>query len=401
MRFSITTNATLLTGGRRAIFRATTASTVAVSLDGGGATNDRMRPLKGGGGAYDRVLASARAVARLGRPRHLSGARDRHAREPRAARHPRSPRRARIRLGRASAAVLSSPRSAARCSRRRFRRMLREGMIACGRERERRSWRDGAYPFSNFETALHEIHRGTPPALSVRRRRRLPRASRPTAGCIACHRFVDDEECRDGRRRSAASTWPPRTVHLAERHVDRQEPCRSCWARYLCGGGCYHEVDRRGRIGLRLHPRLARLLHRELCRDLGGALRSTSPIPSGISGGACRERRQRCGAPVMSADDLKTKKLFPRNLTARADTLVRGNPVTTRPESGVENSWPGTRVRSPNAGEGFFPRARLRVSRRARNDPARIRSERSRRQSSSSSRTLGRASTSPTCRAES
>ena len=43
----------------------------------------------------------------------------------------------------------------------------------------------------------------------------------------------------------------------------------------------------------------------------------------------------------MSADDLKSKKLFPRNLTARADTLVRGNPVTTRPESGVENSWPG------------------------------------------------------------
>ena len=34
----------------------------------------------------------------------------------------------------------------------------------------------------------------------------------------------------------------------AERHVDRQEPCRSCWARYLCGGGCYHEVERRGRI---------------------------------------------------------------------------------------------------------------------------------------------------------
>jgi uncharacterized protein len=27
------------------------------------------------------------------------------------------------------------------------------------------------------------------------------------------------------------------------------EPCRSCWARYLCGGGCYHEVERRGRIG--------------------------------------------------------------------------------------------------------------------------------------------------------
>jgi len=26
------------------------------------------------------------------------------------------------------------------------------------------------------------------------------------------------------------------------------DPCRSCWARYLCGGGCYHEVSRRGRV---------------------------------------------------------------------------------------------------------------------------------------------------------
>ena len=34
---------------------------------------------------------------------------------------------------------------------------------------------------------------------------------------------------------------------LSERHVDRQEPCCSCWARYLCGGGCHHEVIHRGR----------------------------------------------------------------------------------------------------------------------------------------------------------
>src|ERR1700716_3324124 len=54
---------------------------------------------------------------------------------------------------------------------------------------------------------------------------------------------------------TSASPWATalpaalsRAAHLAERHVHRQEPCRSCWARYLCGGGCYHEVDRRGRV---------------------------------------------------------------------------------------------------------------------------------------------------------
>jgi uncharacterized protein len=34
---------------------------------------------------------------------------------------------------------------------------------------------------------------------------------------------------------------------LAERSVDRQEPCRSCWARYLCGGGCHYEAIHGGR----------------------------------------------------------------------------------------------------------------------------------------------------------
>jgi uncharacterized protein len=29
--------------------------------------------------------------------------------------------------------------------------------------------------------------------------------------------------------------------------VHRQEPCRNCWARYMCGGGCHHEVIHRGR----------------------------------------------------------------------------------------------------------------------------------------------------------
>ena len=29
--------------------------------------------------------------------------------------------------------------------------------------------------------------------------------------------------------------------------MHRQEPCRGCWARYLCGGGCHHEVIARGR----------------------------------------------------------------------------------------------------------------------------------------------------------
>ena len=57
----------------------------------------------------------------------------------------------------------------------------------------------------------------------------------------------------------------------------------------------------------------------------------------------------------MSSDaKLKAMKLFPRNLTAHADVVVRGNPVTTRPESGVENSWPGLEFDHRNLDKVFF-----------------------------------------------
>jgi len=56
----------------------------------------------------------------------------------------------------------------------------------------------------------------------------------------------------------------------------------------------------------------------------------------------------------MNSDDLKKMKLFPRNMTARADTIVCGNPVTSRPESGVENSWPGLEFDHRNLDKVFF-----------------------------------------------
>jgi uncharacterized protein len=118
-------------------------------------------------------------------------------------------------------------------------------MIDCGREYERRSRLGERYPFANMVNAMREIHRGT----------HRPYPCGAGAGYLgvsadgelsACHRFVGDEDgamgsLADGVDRTRQARW------LAERHVHRQEPCRSCWARYLCGGGCHHEVLRRGR----------------------------------------------------------------------------------------------------------------------------------------------------------
>lgn len=49
------------------------------------------------------------------------------------------------------------------------------------------------------------------------------------------------------------------------------------------------------------------------------------------------------------------EKIFPRNLTARAATVIAGNPVTTRLESGVGNCFPGLEFDHRNLDRRFFP----------------------------------------------
>ena len=53
-------------------------------------------------------------------------------------------------------------------------------------------------------------------------------------------------------------------------------------------------------------------------------------------------------------DELPTK-LLPRNLTARAAYVVAGNPINTRPESGVDNSHPGLEYDQRMMSRSFFP----------------------------------------------
>jgi hypothetical protein len=48
-------------------------------------------------------------------------------------------------------------------------------------------------------------------------------------------------------------------------------------------------------------------------------------------------------------------KIFPRNLTANADYMIRGNPVNSRLEKGVSNCYPGLEFDHRNLENHFFP----------------------------------------------
>jgi uncharacterized protein len=240
--FSITTNGTLLTEDDGRFFEQH-GFAVTVSIDGPADVHDAQRPFKGGAGSYDAIMKRVAPLLKMQHNMQVS------------ARVTVTPRNLSLRptLDGFIAAgfhsvgfspMLSAPTAAGEMQAGDLELMLGE-MIDCGQEYERASRSGRRYPFANMVNAMREIHRGT----------HRPYPCGAGAGYLgvsaegelsACHRFVGDEQgamgsLDDGVDMSRQADW------LATRHVHRQEPCRSCWARYLCGGGCHHEVIGRGR----------------------------------------------------------------------------------------------------------------------------------------------------------
>ncbi len=244
--FSITTNGTLI-GAEDCEFLEEHGFAVTVSLDGVGAQHDQLRPFRGGAGSYERIIARVQPLLQHQRRMQVS------------ARVTVTPLNldlpgtldAFVALGFHSvgfAPMLSAPGRQLQLGETDIEVML-EQMIACGQKFEAETIAGRRYPFSNMTEALRQIHRGT----------HRPYPCGAGAGYLgvsadgdlsACHRFVGDEraamgDLTNGLERGKRNAW------LAERHVHQQQPCRSCWARYLCGGGCHHEVIHRGRPACR------------------------------------------------------------------------------------------------------------------------------------------------------
>ncbi|MGP0087520.1 MAG: radical SAM protein [Steroidobacteraceae bacterium] len=240
--FSITTNGTLVTPNDGEFFERH-GFAVTVSLDGIGAVHDRQRPFKNGRGSYARILDAIAPLLAMQRRMQVS------------ARVTVTPQNlaladaldALIALGFHSVGfspMLASPTGAGELAVPDLDAMLAE-MIACGGAYERVVRVGRRYPFANMTNAMRELARGT----------HRPYPCGAGAGYLgvsavgelsACHRFVGDPagalgSLADGVDAQRRAAW------LAERHVHRQGPCRRCWARYLCGGGCHHEVIHRGR----------------------------------------------------------------------------------------------------------------------------------------------------------
>jgi uncharacterized protein len=120
-------------------------------------------------------------------------------------------------------------------------------MVRAGEAERDRVRQGGAWRFSNLAIALKELHRGSCRPLPCGAANGYVSLS-ARGEYFTCHRAVDDPRYRLGSLSEGLDT-AARSRFLLSRHVERQEPCRSCWARYLCGGGCHVEVIAAGRTG--------------------------------------------------------------------------------------------------------------------------------------------------------
>ncbi|MGO4293061.1 radical SAM protein [Chitinophaga sp. RAB17] len=265
VNFSLTTNGTLLKPADAAFFEEY-GFAVTVSLDGIGEQHDQQRPMKNGAGTYAQIIEKIQPLLLAQRRMQVS------------ARVTVTPTQKNLGdtllefVGMGFHSVGFSPLLRAANGRDEMTKqdleIMLEGMIACGLLFEQHVMLGKRFPFLNMVNALKEIAKGT----------HRPYPCGAGAGYMgvsadgdmfACHRFVNEPagsmgNIYDGVDATLQNNW------LASRHVHQQEPCNSCWAKYLCGGGCHHEVLEKGRHAcdyirgwlhytMQAHERLSRL----------------------------------------------------------------------------------------------------------------------------------------------
>jgi len=239
IRFSITTNGTLIEASDIDLFR-DHGFAVTVSLDGTREDQDRQRPLAGGQGSWARI--ASRIAPFLAEPgaAHI------------AARATVTGNSQSVTTIFDSIVGLGFPEvglSPLRATDAPGVTIDDKGWEQYGSElialaqRELATLRAGGIlRLTNFAVALKQIHRG---ACS-------PYPCGAGGGYFsvgsdgdwyACHRAIGKDDFRMGS--SAGLDLARRSAFLDARHVDAQTDCTSCWARYLCSGGCHHEAAAR------------------------------------------------------------------------------------------------------------------------------------------------------------
>jgi uncharacterized protein len=242
VRFSVTTNGTLLTGSDRDLLRSHPFA-VTVSLEGDRHVHDRQRP-RGGReqGSWQRTVdrvgplladpGRAKIAARATVTRNdLDVAARLEALSsigfPEAGFSP-------LRVGPPTSGPLRDddwPNYLA-------------ALIAASELELRRLRRGLPIRLTNLGVALKQLHRGAASPYPCGAGGGYFSVS-AEGRWYACHRAIGNAEFELGT--NAGLDAERRRAFLSRRHVHAQTDCRACWARYLCSGGCHQEAIARSR----------------------------------------------------------------------------------------------------------------------------------------------------------
>jgi uncharacterized protein len=97
--------------------------------------------------------------------------------------------------------------------------------------------------FSNVRETLQEIHQGHAKAYPCGAGIGLMGVA--TDGDVAlCHRFAGSDAHKFGTVHDGVN-WEQQQAFLSAHHIAEKTDCRTCWARPICAGGCYHEANTR------------------------------------------------------------------------------------------------------------------------------------------------------------
>jgi len=239
--FSLTTNATLLKP-EIIEFLADERVGVTISIDGPREVQDKFRVFHNGTGSYDVVAPKIKELIKRHRSRPIgarvtltAGAMDvtriyRHLTEEMGF----------WEVG--FAPVTTSPERGHAISDGGYDRMLGQ-FRDLAYEFLEASVENRHHGFSNVKETLEELHKGVSKAFPCGAGLGLLGVA--TDGEVAlCHRFAGSETHRVGSVGEGIDRGAQQAF-LEKHHIVNKTDCRTCWARPLCSGGCYHEAHTR------------------------------------------------------------------------------------------------------------------------------------------------------------
>jgi uncharacterized protein len=242
--FSVTTNGTLLTPSDLEFLRRH-AFAVSVSLDGSASANDAHRRSLDGTSAFDRTVRAVEPLLRDPGRTRIAARATLTRRDYRVLDRVRALSDLGFReVGVSPLRVSPNPDLAFRDED--WLPFLDE-MVEAAESDWETARVSGRFHFSNVFAALKQIHVGHCKPLPCGSAASYVSVS-ARGEYFSCHRTINDSRFQMGNVVDGLDT-SARKSFLRLRHVDLQEPCASCWARYLCGGGCHAEVIAAGRRG--------------------------------------------------------------------------------------------------------------------------------------------------------